>query len=273
MKDIYINKTCNRHGNYEAKLVNTVGNKKIYSLCPECLKENAIDERNMVLLSERIDNVIKKNSVKASANIPERFSDASFDSFKVDIDKQEEAKYIATDYCKFFDEYKNSGVNLIFYGFVGTGKTLLAAAIANELIANSYSVRFSSVLKITAELKSTYSEDSPTSHNEIIDNHSEYDLLVLDEVGVQNNTRWELNVLYELINRRYEKKLPTLVITNIDPKDLEGGKDPNKIINDYMIQHLGVRVIDRLRENDSILIFFSWDSYRRKTYRKSDKSL
>lgn len=268
MTDKHLKKKCERHGYFEAELVNIVGRKKCFSLCPECMEEKLLDEKNMGLLSKKFENNQKKHIAKAMANIPDRYSSASFESFEVEKGKQEEAKFIAADYCNYFEEYKRSGVNLIFYGFVGTGKTLLAAAIANELIANYYSVKFTSVLKITAELKGSYSENSPTSHNEIIEKHSQYDLLIIDEVGVQNNTTWELNVLYELINRRYEKNYPTLVVANIDPKDLVAGKDPNKIIDEYMIRHLGIRVIDRLRENDGISIFFNWGSYRRKTYRK-----
>lgn len=268
MTDKSIKKKCERHGYYDAKLLKIIGSKKRYSLCPECVAENNLYEKNLKLISKKEEKDQKKHIAKVMATIPDRYSSASFESFEVEIDKQAEAKYIANDYCSHFEEYKENGVNLIFFGFVGTGKTLLAAAIANELIAKFYSVKFTSVLKLVAELKGSYSENSPTSHNEIIEEHSQYDLLILDEIGVQNNTPWELNVLYELINRRYEKNYPSLVIANIDPKNLVDVKNPDTIIDEFLIRHLGLRVIDRLRENESLSMFFDWGSYRRKTYRK-----
>ncbi len=261
-------KTCERdcriHGKYTAVFLRKLANKDIFTLCPECENERLVSERDRKKSDEESAQINRKLLARREATIPERYANATLDAFKVESDSQYGAHYIAKYYC---DNFHSKPVwNLIFYGFVGTGKTLLAAAIANTLLDKGYSVKFSSVLKITAELKGSYNEESPTTHNEIIEKNAGFDLLILDEVGVQNNTTWELNVLYELINRRYEKKLPTLVVSNIDANELE--KDPKKILDLHLSRHLGIRVLDRLRENAGETVFFDWESYRRKSFKQ-----
>ena len=75
------------------------------------------------------------------------------------------------------------------------------------------------------------------------------DLLVIDEVGVQSGTENERNILFDIINGRYENMKSTLIITNLDRSQLP----------DY----LGERIVDRLRENGGMLIPISGKSCRK----------
>ncbi len=267
MFDEFEKKICDEHGEYDAKLMNPgMAGKPRYSLCPKCMEANAEWEKKVSSTNKKEEDFLRKISAKANATLPERYEDATFNSFEVKLGGQEEAKFIAKNYCDYF---KNKDYyNLILYGYVGTGKTLLAVAMANELIDKGYSVKYSSVGESTDKLRNSYNRDASISYREIIDEYSRYDLLIIDEVGVQNNTDWELKALYEFVNSRYEKKCPIVVIANIKPEDTGDGADPDKVVEGYLIRHLGDRVVDRLRENDGQMIFFNWGSYRRKTYRK-----
>jgi DNA replication protein DnaC len=259
-----VRRDCRVHGPYDAQCIAKLGHKEVYSLCPSCYSEKLRQEQQLwqPLETQRIDI----EQLRLECGLPERFADVGFDAFDVALEKQKEARWIAQNYCSSFEEQKKAGAGLIFFGYVGTGKTLLACAMANALMQQGLRVKYSSVLKITGEIKGSYSSDSQTNHDAIIQRFAAFDLLILDEVGVQNNTAWELNVLYELVNRRYEKTLPSVVIANLDKADLEGGKDPEKVLDVYLRRFLGVRVVDRLKENEGIYFFFDWDSYRKKTF-------
>ena len=74
------------------------------------------------------------------------------------------------------------------------------------------------------------------------------DLLVLDEVGVQFGSRTEENLIFTLMNKRYEDLKPTLVISN----ELEDGLET----------YLGPRTFDRLKDGGGLIIPFPWESYR-----------
>ncbi len=255
---------CHRHGEYTSEILRFGRkNQPIYSICPNCKKEMDLEAQNR----QRIDRKLKLRQAEINCNIPARYKDAEFDKYEVTNDGQTEAKYVSEIYCTAFSENKKSGCCLIFYGFKGTGKTYLGCAIAKNLIQNGFTVKYSSVLKIAGEIQRTFNRDSDISQNQIIDNYATYDLLILDEIGIQQNSQWELNMLYELINRRYEKTLPSLVIANISKEDVIKGADPETLIDKHLCKHLGSRVVDRLRESEGISFYFNWDSYRSKTYK------
>ena len=83
----------------------------------------------------------------------------------------------------------------------------------------------------------------------VIDAFASPDLLILDEVGVQFGSEFEKQLLFDVLNERYEKLKPSILLSNI----------PSEQLSDY----LGERVTDRLRENGGALIGFNWDSYRK----------
>jgi DNA replication protein DnaC len=72
-------------------------------------------------------------------------------------------------------------------------------------------------------------------------------LLVMDEVGVQYGTDAEKVLLFDVINRRYQDVMPTILLTNLDKAGLR--------------EYLGDRAFDRIREN-GLLVPFVWESHR-----------
>ncbi|MBJ2254875.1 ATP-binding protein, partial [Pseudomonas sp. MF6784] len=76
------------------------------------------------------------------------------------------------------------------------------------------------------------------------------DLLVLDEVGATKQSEFELATLFSIINGRYEQGRPMIIVSNLSPGEL----------NDA----LGVRCVDRIRENGCIGVAFEWESHRGK---------
>ena len=79
---------------------------------------------------------------------------------------------------------------------------------------------------------------------------ADFDLLVIDEVGAQAGTHYELSVLHEVLDRRYQLIKPTVVVSNMDARGLG--------------QYIGERALDRLRENKALLAGFTWESERRR---------
>ena len=74
------------------------------------------------------------------------------------------------------------------------------------------------------------------------------DLLVLDEFGAGNLSETDGRILFSVINGRYERLMPTLVLTNLSAKDFR--------------ENVDARIRDRLRDGGGKLIPFDWDSYR-----------
>ena len=66
----------------------------------------------------------------------------------------------------------------------------------------------------THDLQSTIDPDAPFSRNELLQPIERADVLVVDELFAQALRPWAADVLYDLINRRYARRLATLFTTN-----------------------------------------------------------
>ena len=110
---------------------------------------------------------------------------------------------------------------LIFQGVNGCGKTHLAAAIANYQQAQGKPVFFVVVPDLLDHLRSTFSPDSKISYDEFSERIKEVPLLILDDFGEQSTTSWAQEKLYQLINYRYNARLPMVVTTCLSLDEIE----------------------------------------------------
>jgi len=110
---------------------------------------------------------------------------------------------------------------LIFQGVNGCGKTHLAAAIANSRRTQGKPVYFVVVPDLLDHLRSTFSPDSRISYDEFSEKLKEVPLLILDDFGEQSATPWAQEKLYQLINYRYNARLPMVVTTCLSLDEIE----------------------------------------------------
>jgi len=110
---------------------------------------------------------------------------------------------------------------LIFQGVNGCGKTHLAAAIANYRLAQGKPAFFVVVPDLLDHLRSTFSPDSKISYDEFFEKIKGTPLLILDDFGEQSVTSWAQEKLYQLINYRYNARLPMVVTTCLSLDEIE----------------------------------------------------
>jgi DNA replication protein DnaC len=103
---------------------------------------------------------------------------------------------------------------LILSGGYGVGKTHLAAAIANHHLARGGHVFFSIVPDLLDHLRAAFAPSSESPFDEMFDRVREAGLLVLDDLGAENGTAWATEKLFQLINYRYNFRMPTVITTN-----------------------------------------------------------
>lgn len=107
---------------------------------------------------------------------------------------------------------------LIFTGPYGSGKTHMAAAIANSYADMGKLPLFIVVPDLLDHLRATFSPESTISLDRRFEEIRTAPLLILDDLGAQSMTPWVREKLYQLFNYRYNAKLPT-VITTFNFKD------------------------------------------------------
>ena len=182
------------------------------------------------------------------SGIPERFRTRTLDSFVADTDEKRHALEFATRYANDFDDVFKTGRSALFLGQPGTGKTHLAAGIGLQIMERGYSVHFTTVMRAIRRVKDTWSRFSVETQTEAINSLVYPSLLTLDEVGVQFGSETEKLILFDVLNERYEGRLPTLLLSNHTLQEVKA--------------FLGERIFDRLREDGGEVIGFNWESHR-----------
>ncbi len=103
---------------------------------------------------------------------------------------------------------------LVLLGGYASGKTHLAAAIANYRSSAGYQVLFVEVPDLLDHLRATFNPASNARYDRRFDEIRSAQLLVLDDLGTQNMTPWVREKLYQLFNYRYNAELPTVMTTS-----------------------------------------------------------
>jgi DNA replication protein DnaC len=111
---------------------------------------------------------------------------------------------------------------LVLIGSKGTGKTHLAAAIANQRLQAGDDVVFIVVPDMLDRFRSSFHPDSEDRYDQLFDRVQACALLVLDDIGTQNPTPWTNEKLFQIVNHRYAMRLPTVFTSNQDPRQVDG---------------------------------------------------
>ena len=109
---------------------------------------------------------------------------------------------------------------LVILGANGCGKTHLAAAIANKVLANGGKVFFAVVPDLLDHLRTSFAPGNEASYDETFDEVRGADLLILDDLGAQKSSPWAEEKLYQIVNYRTLMQLPTVVTTDVMPESM-----------------------------------------------------
>ena len=166
----------------------------------EC-KERELEERRHLEEEARLKQLDRFFSLSP-------FGDKTFETFHPNVRGTEAAYGLAQQYAADPIGW------LVLIGPPGTGKTHLAAAVAHERLAAGSSVYFAVVPELLDHLRAAFAPTSELTYDEMFDTVRSVEMLVLDDLGAQNSTPWAADKLFQIINFRYNYRLPTVITTN-----------------------------------------------------------
>lgn len=130
---------------------------------------------------------------------------------------------------------------LLYTGRYGTGKTHLAAAVANRALEKGIDLIFQPVPDLLDQLRMSYGNPGE-SYEDRFEKYRTVPLLVLDDLGAQSPTAWAEEKLYQIINYRYVNRLPTVITSNVNMRDVDGRIASR--LRDPMVNHIVMSVPD-----------------------------
>lgn len=127
---------------------------------------------------------------------------------------------IARKYVANFNAMREQGTGLLLCGQVGTGKSFLAAAIANELISQGTPCLMTNFNRIISRISEKFGGDQ-----KYLDDLNRFDLLIIDDLGAERDTEFTWEKVMNVIDARYRAGLPIIITTNLGPKDFTDRTD------------------------------------------------
>ena len=115
------------------------------------------------------------------------------------------------EYClAYANHFTTDNKSLLMLGSAGLGKTHLACAIANVVMASGYTVMYSSSQSLFSKI-----EQARFTDEDVISDILSCDLFILDDLGAESMTNYSLSVLYNIVNTRMISKKPCIYTSNI----------------------------------------------------------
>lgn len=159
---------------------------------------------------------------------------------------------IARKYVANFNAMREQGTGLLLCGQVGTGKSFLAAAIANELISQGTPCLMTNFSRLISRISEKFGGDQ-----KYLDDLNFFDLLIIDDLGAERDSDFTWEKVMNVIDARYRAGLPLIITTNLGSKDFADRGDIRR-----------QRVFSRLRE---MCIFLEVKGSDRRGKKMQDK--
>ncbi|HEO4734847.1 TPA: ATP-binding protein [Streptococcus agalactiae] len=204
-------KVC--HERKDGDVMEFFGNKMILRVACKC-------DREIEKQKKRREKQMEIERLKRTCFNSMREWSYTFENYQ---GEENQSLMIAKNFVEDYEKMKKENIGLLFYGSVGSGKTYLACSIANSLIEQyQISVKIRNFAQIINELQKNSFDFDKNAYIESLVNTS---VLILDDLGIERDTSYAKEQVYNIVNSRYLKQKPTIFTTNLSYETIQNCKD------------------------------------------------
>lgn len=225
--------------------------RKVNCICHckvEEMKREEEERRNF-------ERQIEIEKLQKSSLLGDRYKDVRFDNTKTGHNEMfDTALKRCADYCGVSSKALEMGWGIYLFGDSGTGKTHITACMVNDLIKQRKPTLFTNFFEISQIIRGTFNS---SKYNEIdmIEKIATIDFLFIDDLGTERVTKdgedtWLQEKIFEILNKRYNNKKPTIFTSNYTL---------NELVKD---RGLMKKTVDRILEMSTVILKIEGTSYR-----------
>lgn len=248
----YYCKVCNARRTVK---VNLLGKERIQSCICKCEAEEL---RKRQEDAENRERQIRLNRIIRQSMLGDRYKEVTFESTETGFNPVFDNTLVRCKrYCDISAEALEKGYGMYIYGNSGSGKTHLTACMANKLMSQYREVLFTNFFEISAAIRNSFKGKSNDTEQNILNMIASVDFLFLDDLGTErvkkdNEDMWLQEKIFEVINKRYNNKKPTIFTSNYSLQEL---------VEDRGLMQ---KTVDRIIELSTAIIKLEGESYRFK---------
>ena len=196
----------------------------------------------------RFEELMSELSEPDVANNPTRFrklmKEQRFDNFSLDFYKSNRDNYekmsgiynLMKAYAEDFEVGKSE--NLALFGGTGLGKTHLSSAVACRLIERGFDVMYAGAVSMISDFENRRFGTGQNEESGSVDRYTDCELLIIDDLGTEVINQFTVSCIYNVINTRLNKKLPTILSTNLSPTEFRQkywDRITSRVLGEYRI--------------------------------------
>ena len=179
-----------------------------------------------------------------SSGMSRLMKEQNFDNFSLDFYKNNKDNFAKmSDVYNFMKDYAESfsgtgSENLALFGGTGLGKTHLSSAVAGKLIERGFDVMYAGAVSMISDFENRRFGTGQNTEYGSVDRYTDCELLIIDDLGTEVINQFTVSCIYNVINTRLNKKLPTILSTNLSPTEFRQkywDRITSRVLGEYRI--------------------------------------